>query len=143
MMLAIPSSPGGAVAASLIAGYQRFISPYKGFRCAHRACHGRASCSEFARRVAIKRGVVAMFVLLRKRFAACADAAKRLSMRRREKRVLDCDSNRSPAPQVSATRRRDEPNSCGHQLADAAGELAVEAVCQCGPELACSPLDGI
>jgi putative component of membrane protein insertase Oxa1/YidC/SpoIIIJ protein YidD len=35
----------------LIDGYQRFISPYKGYTCAYRVHAGRAWCSAFGKRV--------------------------------------------------------------------------------------------
>ncbi|WP_369292796.1 membrane protein insertion efficiency factor YidD [Variovorax sp. J22R115] len=42
-----------------IDGYQRFISPYKDFGCAHRVRTGRASCSRFAKRAIARLGMVA------------------------------------------------------------------------------------
>src|SRR5688500_3499848 len=75
-----------SLAAWAIEAYQRFISPYKGFRCAHRAVHGRDSCSQFAKRVAIKRGLFALFPLLRRRFTECGVAAQVLDYESREQR---------------------------------------------------------
>jgi putative component of membrane protein insertase Oxa1/YidC/SpoIIIJ protein YidD len=63
----------GAIA--LIRAYQRHLSPLKGYRCAHRARTGRASCSEFARRAIARRGVVRGLVLLRLRLRACTASA--------------------------------------------------------------------
>lgn len=54
--------------------YQRYLSPRKGFTCAHNHLHGRGSCSEFGKRVVIKYGVLRFFPLLFLRFAACRDA---------------------------------------------------------------------
>jgi len=61
--------------AALITAYQRYISPYKGFRCAHRVAHGGLSCSAYAKRQLLRRGVVATIRRMRARFAACAAAA--------------------------------------------------------------------
>jgi len=36
-----------AFVSMLISLYQRYVSPYKGFRCAHRVLHGGDSCSEY------------------------------------------------------------------------------------------------
>ena len=74
-----------SLAAWAIEAYQRFISPYKGFRCAHRAVHGRDSCSQFAKRVALKRGILALFPLLRRRFTECGVAAQVLDYEARER----------------------------------------------------------
>ena len=67
-----------SIAAFFIRMYQLYISPYKGFRCAHRALHGGASCSEFARRYALNHGVWAMFPALRLRFRECRMAKETL-----------------------------------------------------------------
>jgi len=61
--------------AVLITGYQRYLLPYKGFRCAHRVLHGGSSCSAFAKQVLLRRGVVEAFLRMRRRFVACAAAA--------------------------------------------------------------------
>ena len=73
-----------------IEAYQRFISPYKGFCCAHRAVHGRDSLLAVRQRVAKKRGVLAMFGLLRRRFTECSVAAQ----------VLDYESRESRRPRI-------------------------------------------
>ena len=74
------------LAAEAIRLYQRYISPRKGFRCAHRALHGRRSCSEFARRAVLRKGLVKMLAILRQRFAACATSAKKLHYERKQRR---------------------------------------------------------
>jgi putative component of membrane protein insertase Oxa1/YidC/SpoIIIJ protein YidD len=76
-LTAVHPTPGFAVSALavLIEGYQRYISPYKGFRCAHRVAHGGLSCSAYAKRVLLRRGVAAAARRMRTRFAACAAAA--------------------------------------------------------------------
>lgn len=61
----------------LIGVYQRYLSPYKGFRCAYRARNRRrASCSAFARRAIERLGVLPGVRLLRRRFDKCGRAAK-------------------------------------------------------------------
>ena len=57
-----------------ISAYQKFISPRKGFCCAHRTVHGGPSCSEFARRAVLRYGIFKALVLLRYRFGRCRDA---------------------------------------------------------------------
>ena len=63
------------LAVALIRLYQRWISPYKGYRCAHRALHGGPSCSEFGIAVAQSDGVLSLWPSLRARFAECRAAA--------------------------------------------------------------------
>lgn len=58
-----------------ICGYQQFISPYKGYRCAYGALYGGPSCSEFGKRSIQEYGVIGGLILLRQRFHACHQAA--------------------------------------------------------------------
>ena len=68
-------SAAAYVADAMIGGYQTWISPYKGFRCAHRALHGRSSCSQYGRRAVMRKGVVLAVPLMQRRFARCREAA--------------------------------------------------------------------
>jgi putative component of membrane protein insertase Oxa1/YidC/SpoIIIJ protein YidD len=67
---------GSRLAVGLIEIYQRFISPYKGFRCAYRVHHGGLSCSEFGRQVVQTHGVFRAMSMIRVRFCECAEAAR-------------------------------------------------------------------
>src|SRR5688572_8216150 len=100
-----------------IEAYQRFISPYKGFRCAHRAVHGRDSCSQFAKRVAAKRGVLAMFGLLRRRFTECSVAAQ----------VLDYESREAQRQAKQQQQQEKRESSCFD------GCDVPSSGCDCGP----------
>ena len=87
------------IAAMLIRMYQRYISPYKGFRCAHRVLHGGASCSEFARLYVQEHSVWAMPSALRLRFRECrmaketlvAEAASSAQATKKDPTPLWCD----------------------------------------------------
>lgn len=59
-----------------IVAYQRFVSPYKGFRCAFHAHTGRGTCSGYGYRVFARYGSVRGWRLLRRRFADCRVAAQ-------------------------------------------------------------------
>lgn len=65
----------GRAAIVAIRGYQNYVSPYKGFVCAHRARHGGLSCSEFAREAIAGEGLRAGLRALRSRLAECREAA--------------------------------------------------------------------
>ncbi|TVR14720.1 MAG: membrane protein insertion efficiency factor YidD [Planctomycetota bacterium] len=57
----------------LITCYQRYISPYKGYRCGYAALTGSCSCSQFAQR-ALRRYSWSMALrLLRHRLQRCSD----------------------------------------------------------------------
>lgn len=59
------------VALAAIRGYQRWISPYKGFHCAYRVHTGCAGCSALGHRVIRRFGVWDGLPLLRERMARC------------------------------------------------------------------------
>ena len=82
--------------ATLITFYQRYLSPYKGFRCAHCVLHGGASCSAHAKTLLLRRGIVRACQGMRARFAACASAAAELEGRA-EKRRRQYDASSAAA----------------------------------------------
>ncbi|MBS0260533.1 MAG: membrane protein insertion efficiency factor YidD [Planctomycetes bacterium] len=75
-MISSRSSLAASLVVTLIAGYQRFISPYKGFHCAYRLRHGGAGCSEFARQAIREQGLWRGWRMIRQRFRDCALAAQ-------------------------------------------------------------------
>ena len=66
------------IAVKLIVYYQRYLSPRKGYRCAHSIYHGRSSCSTWAIRVIKKHGILSFIPLMYRRFIACAEAHEKL-----------------------------------------------------------------
>lgn len=67
-----------------ITGYQRYLSPRKGFSCAHRRLHGAESCSAYIKRVIGENGVFTARPLIRQRFADCRKAAHVLKAQQAE-----------------------------------------------------------
>ncbi|MDR1995283.1 membrane protein insertion efficiency factor YidD [Azonexus sp.] len=65
--------------------YQRFISPRKGFVCAHRVLHGGISCSAFAAEAIRDHGVIAGIRNLRERFEMCRQAYLILNAEEKDK----------------------------------------------------------
>ena len=59
--------------------YQRWISPYKGFRCAHAALHGGPGCSGYARQAIRTAGLWRGIGLVRQRFRECKAAMEVLT----------------------------------------------------------------
>ncbi len=62
------------VGIAAITGYQKHISPHKGFACAHRVLHGGESCSQYFKRVIAQDGFRAALTQSRERFQACKQA---------------------------------------------------------------------
>ncbi len=78
-----------------IRGYQRFVSPYKGFRCAYRVHTGNASCSALGYRAVRRHGVFTGLGLLRQRTARCSIAYRRFAVSMRataigQRGFVDC-----------------------------------------------------
>ncbi len=70
------------VAVTAIAGYQRFISPHKGFSCAHRVLYGCESCSQYFKRVIAEDGILVAIANAKGRFQECREANEVLKERR-------------------------------------------------------------
>lgn len=60
-----------------IRGYQRFLSPHKGFCCAYRAHTGRCSCSALGYRAVRRYGTLNGLAVLRRRMYLCGVAHRR------------------------------------------------------------------
>lgn len=72
-LLALVCAKPAAVLA--ISGYQRYLSPLKGYHCAHASLYGGPSCSEFGKRAIQANGLLGGLILLEDRFRACHQAA--------------------------------------------------------------------
>lgn len=70
--------PLNACALTGIALYRRWLSPLKGFRCAHAAAHGGASCSVAIARIIREEGLSLPAILAR--FSACRQAYGQLQV---------------------------------------------------------------
>jgi putative component of membrane protein insertase Oxa1/YidC/SpoIIIJ protein YidD len=62
------------IAVGTIKLYRRYLSPLKGFRCAHNALHACGSCSDFGLRAFHRHSLLLSWRLIRLRFAACKAA---------------------------------------------------------------------
>jgi putative component of membrane protein insertase Oxa1/YidC/SpoIIIJ protein YidD len=82
------------LAATTIRGYQRWISPYKGFRCSHRVLHGGHSCSEFARLAILEHGITEAWPGIRQQFRECRAAF--LDLRQQRRAVLNATDSDDP-----------------------------------------------
>ena len=67
-------SIGRKVSVAAITGYQKHISPHKGFACAHRVLYGGESCSQYIKGIIAHKGLKAAVLFSRQRFQACKEA---------------------------------------------------------------------
>lgn len=87
-------------ASHLITFYQKRLSPYKGFSCAHRVLHRGESCSQYIKRIILEHGLLRARPLIRQRFRACKAANQVLQQRRRERRLQHSPVDRVLFPSV-------------------------------------------
>lgn len=120
-----------------IAGYQRFLSPYKGFCCAYRSLTGRDSCSEFVKLSILELGFWRAISQTLRRFRDCKRAAVYLSERDandERKRVSKTEKACVLGEAVACV-----PVSCGEvsigSIASGAGSLVAGGCdgCACTP----------
>lgn len=69
------SSPVSALAIDAIGAYQRFISPYKGFRCAHSLRTGGMTCSHYGLHALREFGFLRALSRIRERLVQCSEYA--------------------------------------------------------------------
>ena len=65
--------------------YQRYISPHKGYCCAHRAYTGEDSCSQYAKVAIAEHGLFSAFPLVREQFDRCSFAAEEIKKKQKKK----------------------------------------------------------
>jgi putative component of membrane protein insertase Oxa1/YidC/SpoIIIJ protein YidD len=58
----------------LIQFYQKHISPYKGFRCAHGDYYGGDSCSGAVSKIIRRKGLINGFAAIKNQFRRCSHA---------------------------------------------------------------------
>lgn len=78
----------------LINFYQRFVSPYKGFRCAHAVYHSGPSCSNAVKSIIKDYGIIKGRPLIKARFAECRSAYLQIVAQQQDSREKDKKSNR-------------------------------------------------
>ncbi len=64
----------------IIQFYQKHISPYKGFRCAHGAYYGGDSCSGAVSKIIRRKGLINGFEAIKNQFRRCSHAYKNMSL---------------------------------------------------------------
>ena len=81
------------LAITSIIGYQRYLSPHKGFCCAYHHETGKDSCSAYALRVVRRKGALALFTALPRQFARCREAYQ-MYLSRQQKPLWGQDKKR-------------------------------------------------
>ncbi|MGB3238812.1 MAG: membrane protein insertion efficiency factor YidD [Geitlerinemataceae cyanobacterium] len=95
------------VTIGIVRGYQKYLSPHKGFSCAYRKLHGGASCSEYFRQTIDRYGFSHASFLFQQRLEACKMANFTL-----RSSVLEDENNRRRKNCNSSCNRSNCPNYC-------------------------------
>lgn len=106
-----------ATAIGAIRAYQRWLSPRKGFRCAHHAVHGLGSCSQFGLTVFRAHAFGQARALLAERLRACRLAYQTYAQQAQER-------------EEDARKRKDArgPSSAGASRAPCDCSFAPDAI---------------
>lgn len=134
----------------LIAFYQRFISPYKGFCCASRAYYGDASCSGIISEIVARNGIIAGWKDIMGQFQRCRHAYAMLSKNSPPAAEDDEDSEADNEPKKKKSNWLEcaflpgacagpDPSDCAlggaaEGVSSACGSVtdAAAGVCSCG-----------
>ncbi|MGB3204948.1 MAG: membrane protein insertion efficiency factor YidD [Crinalium sp.] len=82
---------------AIINFYQKYISPYKGYRCAHKVLYKGDSCSEYIKKSLLEQDLMKVVNLSKQRFCDCGEAAKILDGHR-------INSNQNSLSPVAVTK---------------------------------------
>ena len=106
--------------------YQRYISPYKGFRCAHYQLHRETSCSGHFRDLLSQYGLSGALRLFPRRLVECQDAYFVLKMR---VNTISTDGA-SSIPTSDDSSERDEQQIAQNHRNDNDRANPVECACE-------------
>lgn len=100
---------------SLILGYQRWLSPLKGFSCAHRVLHGGTSCSGYALQILESDGPWRLLSLMHQRFRDCAQANASIRAQLACARIgtIAINSSTEPSPELPPEPPEKSANGAG------------------------------
>ncbi|TAF03323.1 MAG: membrane protein insertion efficiency factor YidD [Nostocales cyanobacterium] len=120
-----------------ITGYQKHLSPHKGFACAHRVLYGGESCSQYIKRVIAQEGLKAAVVKSRVRFQSCQQANLMLKSQAEE---LEPPTQTDEEEQTKQSQSMIPKSSCQDSF-DAVdlGMNCAEISCDCSELLNMTP----
>lgn len=103
------------LALASIYAYQQWLSPHKGFRCAHSVLHGGTGCSGFAKHAIRDHGLWAALPAIRERFRACKHAARTL----RDTCPVHARPEGTPEDEDERGKKKKRGTGCLADIADA------------------------
>jgi putative component of membrane protein insertase Oxa1/YidC/SpoIIIJ protein YidD len=128
-----------SIATTLITGYQKYISPYKGFSCAHRVLYGSESCSQYVKHIISEENLISALKSAKIRFQACREANQILKVQNQRKRDQECQNCMIDGCPDLAGLGCDSIAECG-SLDCSPPEINCN-LADCTPDLDCSSCD--
>ena len=113
----------------LITLYQKYISPYKGFRCAYAACHDSKSCSAIIKNIIAEHGLLAGWPLIKQQFNNCHLAYQALETEREKRERQKRQRRGSRQPRSCLSKKKQDRCDCASNFSD------------CVPDLPCDGFD--
>lgn len=95
------------LAIASISSYQKYLSPHKGFSCAHRLLYGDASCSQYFKYLIAEEGLHIAIKVSKGRFQACREASYILKASRNSQNRI-CRATRSSQNYIFAVNENPE-----------------------------------
>lgn len=137
------------IAVASISGYQKYISPKKGFSCAHRVLYGGESCSQYIKRAIAQRGLSQGIKAAGHRFAACKNANKILKARyhsqSNDENPNSQDNDRTKLQKEISRRNSNCQNDCCNTLSELNCDILDRGldcgISKCGSAPDCSCAD--
>jgi len=108
MQTSLLDSFGRKIGIVAIAGYQKHISPHKGFACAHRLLYGGESCSGYIKRVIAEEGLIAAWDKSQARFQACKQANLVLRASKMQRKLSQMEDS-EPTEEADGKIEDDKP----------------------------------
>lgn len=120
------------ISVSAITGYQKYLSPHKGFACAHRVLYGSDSCSQYTKRIIAKEGLKIALRKSRLRFQSCKQA--NLILRSQAEETEESQQEKKQQPTIPKS-------SCQDSFVADLGTACAQISCEGCVSSSCSGLD--
>ncbi|MGB3508332.1 MAG: membrane protein insertion efficiency factor YidD [Microcoleaceae cyanobacterium] len=104
------------IAVTLISGYQKYISPRKGFSCAHRVLYDGESCSEYIKRMFIEQDLSRAIKVANHRFTACKKAHQIIKLKAISNSEKSEKSQKNPARKVKVKDTSKQRLNCSRAI---------------------------
>lgn len=140
----------GSLVDFAIRDYQRYISPHKGFSCAHRKLYGKVSCSGYFRESVAKEGLSKSLQLFPDRLAECKEAhtilqsqkfgSKKNSEKNKEQKIKEVHNTEQSGCDCGSAI--DPSNCCDTNGCDTNGDGIFNAADCSGCDFGCCDFGG-